>query len=250
MIERLAIYLTVIGMALVFAGVWSHRGPIWAQDTVVSRAVEDETLLTRRGTILEWRGGEVVIDSVGGPKRIPTARVVEFHTTWQPSYMRARQLIDQRQLLEAAPHLAKAIEEEPRAWARHIIRADLTRCLHLSGQDLTAAQHFIELIDEDSQTRFLWTIPLAWGTTSQDPHLLSAAKSWLGASHPAISLLGASWLLSSPERPAALNVLEELSRDIDPQIAHLASAQIWQTQWVSADARQLERWLTQIERMP
>ncbi len=241
--------LTAVGTALILSLGWLLTAAA-AQDVIVSRAPEDETLITRRGTILEWRGAEVVMESTGGARRIPNARVVEYQTTWQSSYETARRLMDQRQLLEAVPVLARALDDEPRAWARHVIRADWIRCLSLAGQDPLAAQQFVELIAEDSQTRYMSVIPLSWGTVTHDPNFLNQAQRWLAASHPAVSLLGASWLLSSPHRPQALQVLEDLSRDIDPQIAHLASAQLWRAQVTTADARQLNRWLAQIDRMP
>ena len=76
------------------------------------------------------------------------------------------------------------------------------------------------------------------------------AKAWLRSTSPPIKLMGASWLLGSEMRDEAQEALEELSRDLDPNVAHLAKLQLWRAKVVTAKPNDLARLESQIERMP
>ena len=65
-----------------------------------------------------------------------------------------------------------------------------------------------------------------------------------------MALLGASHLITTSARPAALNRLKQLALGMDGRIARLAQAQTWRAAVVTADARQLARWEAAIEAMP
>jgi tetratricopeptide (TPR) repeat protein len=72
----------------------------------------------------------------------------------------------------------------------------------------------------------------------------------MNSNEPMAQILGASWLFGTSDRSAAIAKLKELSRDIRPVIAHLATAQIWRSEMLSADSAQVDRWAQQVKRMP
>jgi hypothetical protein len=63
-------------------------------------------------------------------------------------------------------------------------------------------------------------------------------------------LLGASNLLSTNHRAAALERLKPLSFDSDPRIAGLARAQVWRTTLAGVNDLQAESWHREIESIP
>ena len=67
---------------------------------------------------------------------------------------------------------------------------------------------------------------------------------------PVRQLIGASWLLFGPQQQAAIQVLDELSRDIDANIKYLAIAQLWRTRNLKVNARQIEVWEKLLGSMP
>ena len=63
-------------------------------------------------------------------------------------------------------------------------------------------------------------------------------------------LLGASWLLSTDTRAAAIDALGELVSDADARVALLAQSQLWRTRIVTAKPQETDRWQSLIARAP
>ena len=66
-------------------------------------------------------------------------------------------------------------------------------------------------------------------------------------------MLGASWLLGSPQRGAALLTLEKLLADrtiTDRRIAALAEIQLWRTKLVTAKVEEIAGWQRVVEQLP
>ncbi|MEM6331442.1 MAG: hypothetical protein AAF790_14520, partial [Planctomycetota bacterium] len=66
----------------------------------------------------------------------------------------------------------------------------------------------------------------------------------------AARLLGAAWLLNTPQQAAAATQLRSLTRSRQPAIAGLAEAQLWRLSLVRADAAQANRWATRVDALP
>ena len=74
---------------------------------------------------------------------------------------------------------------------------------------------------------------------------------WLADKQSAAArLIGASWLLASPQRAAATAELRALAASPSAEIAFLAEAQLWRTTVATAAAGDAERWQQRIDRMP
>lgn len=217
---------------------------------VVKRHDKPGETLERRGVIHNWRGPELEMETSGTNRRIANEDIVEVRTIWPVAWTEAERMISERQFAAAVEPLTAALAEETRSWAQAILRDKLIRIYDLLGQPESAAEQFLLLIAEDPETRFFPSIPLAWQTSPVSPRMEQASQKWMATNIPALRLLGASWLLGTPGRNDAVRVMKELSQDIDPKIAHTASAQLWRTEWVSIDAPTLARWDQQIERMP
>lgn len=80
------------------------------------------------------------------------------------------------------------------------------------------------------------------------------ASQWLKKGNsPAAQLLGASWLLGSPQRGVALAILEKLVADgslTDRRLAALAEVQLWRAKLVIAKPDEISRWQGVAEQLP
>ena len=220
------------------------------QDTVIMFGSEPGSTIKRKGAIVQWIGPELTIDLSGTSKTIPNDQIVGLETTWSAEYQRAKELLAARKIAAAYEPLRIALAGEQREWASAIIRADLMRCLSAGGADFDACQLYLQLLAKDPETRFAEFIPVAWESGMVDGQFAESAKRWMNANDPMAQILGASWLFGTSDRSAAIAKLKELSRDIRPTVAHLASAQVWRSEMLSADTAQVDRWALQVKRMP
>ena len=107
------------------------------------------------------------------------------------------------------------------------------------------------LVARDAKTRYFDCIPLAWLPTEPTPGVEKKAQIWLAQDQPAAAvLLGASHLLSTGRRPAAVEQLKRLSLDRDVRIALLAQAQLWRTTAFNVTAEQLSAWRRTLDKIP
>lgn len=233
--------------------VWLLAGaplPAAAQDVIEVQHPKAESTVKRRGEIRGWEGSALTLETNGREEAIPNEIIVRVETAWSEEYQTARKLLDERQFAAAIQPLAKAAAAESRPWAASIIRADLVRALSATGNDFEAVQQFLLILARDPETRFMEFAPLAWDTGLVDTPFAALAQQCLASPKPNIQLLGASWLLGTSERTAAVERLSKLKQDIRPEVAHLAAAQLWRGEVPRASRTQVDSWLRQIERMP
>lgn len=221
-----------------------------AQDVVEVRSEKTGNILKRRGEIKSWEGGSLTFESNGRTDSISNDTIVQIQTTWSADCLNGRQLLESRQFAAAIEPLAKAAAAETRPWAAAMIRADLVRSLSAIGNDFDALQQFLLILSQDPETRWMEFAPLAWEGGLVDSPMAALAQKCLDSKQPNLQLLGASWLLGTPQRGAAVEVLKKLKQDIRPEVAHLASAQLWRTELPQANEKEVESWARQVERMP
>lgn len=217
-------------------------------DTVITRRKNSPETVKRRGTITDWKGFAITIATNAGEKKIENDAIVEVQTNWQPAYVAGLSSLEFGDLTKAIEQLRAALNSERRNWAQRIIRADLVRAYQANEKPLAAVEQFLAITKEDPQTRFFNLCPLPW--LPSNAAMNQPAQQWLKSSDPVQQLIGASWLLIGPQQKAAIQVLDELSRDIDANIKYLAIAQLWRTRNLNANARQIEVWEKLLVSMP
>jgi hypothetical protein len=241
----------LVAVWLIGLGGWE---PSWtavaAQDVVEVRYPQADNVIKRRGEIRGWEGASLTLEINGREEAISNDLIVRIETTWSEEYQAGRRLLEERQYAAAVQPLAQAAAAESRPWAASIIRADLVRVLSALGNDFEAVQQFLLILARDPESRFMEFAPLAWDTGLVDAPFAALARQCLGSPKPNIQILGASWLLGTAERGAAVEVLNKLKQDIRPEVAHLASAQLWRSEVPRASRAQVDGWMRQIERMP
>lgn len=245
-----SLMVCLAGWLLVLGGGAAAFRRVAAQDLVEVRYPQAETIVKRRGEIRGWEGSALTLEINGREEAISNEIIVRVETAWSEEYQTGRRLLAERQYAAAVPPLAQAAAGESRPWAASIIRADLVRALSATGNDFEAVQQFLLILARDPESRFMEFAPLAWDTGLVDAPFAALARQCLASPKPNIQILGASWLLGTADRNAALEVLGKLKQDIRPEVAHLASAQLWRSEVPRASRAQVDGWMRQIERMP
>jgi tetratricopeptide (TPR) repeat protein len=221
--------------------------PVVAQETLTIQSENGEPLTKRRGQIVDWRGDVIVLDSGSRQIDIDASTVIQLETEWPAGVLEARQLMNRRQMREALAHFEPAAKSERRVWARDMILAEQIQCLSAIEDYVAAAGRFMQIVENDPESRFFCLIPLAWDSISQLPQ--PELAKWIDSRNETAQLIGASWSLIGPTRKTAVETLEQLQQRAAPNIAMLAASQLWRID-AGPDQRAIDRWMTQTERMP
>lgn len=220
-----------------------------AADTVTLRSPSGGPSYTVEGTITDYRGGQLTIDQGRGrAKAYPAGRVVRIETTWPDGYQAAKAALDGKQWSAAARGFAAAARAESRPWAKRRLLVDLLRCRLALGEIRRAGDLLIALDTSDPATPAWALAPLPW--YASDEVAAAAARVWLARPEESARLLGAAWLLATPDRSAAQAELRSLTRSRRPTIARLAECQLWRLDLLRADRRQTDRWAERVAALP
>lgn len=222
------------------------------QDSVDIRGPRATAHFSLKCRISDYNGQHVRVIGPVGEKTYPMSEVVAVR------YAKIQQHIDAERLLiegrndEAEALLKKAVEAEPRRWARREILALLSGCALRREDFATAGSRFRQIYKSDPHTRHINLAPLAWARESVDGLNRSTATAWLNESDPFNRLLGASLLLYDPEHGhRARDTIRELNRLPDDRIRHLAQWQKRRLQITNRKVSEFEisNWATGISRL-
>jgi tetratricopeptide (TPR) repeat protein len=225
----------------------------WAEDTVIYATGKDARGRgTVTGTVVDFTGEHLMLRTASGrDQTIPTPRVVDIRTKRTPDQVAGDGFARAGQHKEAVDRYLAALRDERRVWVQRRIMAQCVRCFFELGQFDRAAGGFLPLVRSDPQTQYFDVVPLSWSPYQPPLTFRQKAKAWLDdKQNSAANLLGASWLLSTDAREAAVVALRGLTSDDDERIAMLAETQLWRTRIVTAKLQDVDRWRSIIARMP
>ena len=220
-----------------------------AQDEIQLRQA-DGTFAARTGTILRYDADALVLRSGEREQSFPTDRVISVTTPWDRIAQPAEQLFAERKFELAFAEFGKANEAAVPAWFRQRLFAGRVKSAREMDARAQAVQAYTELLQADPKSRYAFEIPLAWTSGRPDPLLDRQIDQLLASQTPAYQLLGASHGLTSAERERAVQILQQLRRDIDPLIAQLADCQLWRLEPLPPSTEILEEREQAIRRLP
>jgi hypothetical protein len=115
-----------------------------------------------------------------------------------------------------------------------------------------AGEQFLEIMTSDPHSPHWSVAPLVWAPPSITEQDRAAAKSWLATPSPQARLLGASLLLTDATLgESAGKVLDDLAREVAPNVAELARCQLWRRRaGVALRDTELAGWRNTIESLP
>lgn len=224
--------------------------PLRAQDVVIVSATRDRS--TRLvGEIVELTGAKLVFRHASGREETITGeRVIDVKSS-SPLLREADAFLQQHEYSQAHKAYRAALVDEKRAWMRRRILVRLVWASRYLDRIDQAGTAFRILYQSDSTTRDFAAIPLAWTTVQPPSTLEQRARQWLADKDSAVArLMGASWLLSTSSRAAAVQSLQRLMTCKDSRVVFLAEAQLWRTRLATAGGGQVARWQARVDRMP
>jgi tetratricopeptide (TPR) repeat protein len=228
--------------------------PCFCEDTVTVLSGKDNKIRTNRtGEVVEYTGETLQLKSASGRvENIPAARVADIRTQWTPAHERGDALRAEGKLEEAVAAYKQAKREETRVWGRRKIMSELVTCYGELGSFELAGAEWLTIVASDPSTMFFSVIPVAYRSLPPSVDLETRAAAWMNSKEPAAQVLGASWLLTSPQRNAAVEALERLvaTKSVDPRVRSLAQIQLWRTKLVTAKLDEVQRWQAAALRMP
>ncbi len=219
-----------------------------ADVVVVSVGDGGETRLS--GEVLDYTGKQLVIKLPNGLQRtLPADRVLRIETQRSAQHEQADALFEQGKFEQAASLYLAEVRVQQRRWLRRELLAQAVWCQRNLNRFEAAAQLFLVLYQDDPDTPYFDCLPLSWAPRQPPAALEQRANQWLGGS-PVQALLGASYLMSTSQRPAALQKLSQLLADRDERVAALAKAQTWRAKVATAGDAETRAWEAEIRRMP
>jgi tetratricopeptide (TPR) repeat protein len=222
-----------------------------ADEVVVSTGPDAQGRTRRMGEVVDFTGAGLVLRVAGGAETtIPAERVLEVRAEWSPSHRAGDELFAEGKFAEALEKYRQAVGQEQRGWVRRRLTSQAVWCYRNLGQHEFAASSFLSLASQDPATPHFDAIPLSWTSAQPGAAFEAKLRKWLDDQNPVISLVGASWLLTSADRSAAAERLRTLTGADDSRVALLAQAQLWRTQQATAKADDVARWRSAAERLP
>lgn len=247
---RATLRVEILSLAILLGLLATGTG---AQDTVYLSSTTGAQGYTKlSGRVEDYTGRQLVLVDPNGQKRSYAAeKVLKVLTQHDPRQVEADRLMARGEYASAVALYSQARSADSRTWVRRQITAQLVWCYRELDRLPEAGEEFLLLVRSDPETLYFDSIPLAWVPSQPSPSLEQAARTWFARDDlPAAVLLGASHLMTTPSRPAAVARLAELAGDGDPRIAALAMAQGWRAAVATTGPERLAGWQQAIERMP
>ena len=220
-----------------------------AQDQIVLRDERTGKVTEFRAFVLSWDTKQLVYTTSERQNTVNGSRVVRVSYKKSDSQTTGDEQFASGQFTQAYQSYENAIESETRDWIKSEMLARQVQCASALNRQHDALRKFFLLYQSSPRTRHFDLIPIIWDRSAADPTLASRYETWLGGQEELQSLIAASWLMTRNES-VAVDRLKQLSRSEDARIAHLANAQIWRTQIVTAGLPELQRWRAAVGRMP
>lgn len=248
---RLTELLLVASSCLVMAT------PSRAEDVLVLSSGKDGRARTRvTGEIVDYTGETVRLRRAGEREdTYPASRIRQIETRWPTGFEQGQTAYQSGDYATALASFRAAMQAEPREWVKRRLMARAVECFREQRQMERAGELFLNLYRLDPTTPDIGVIPLQWTATPTTAAEETPARKWLNdAQSPAAQLLGASWLLATPDRAKALETLTQLATDKDAtkdkRIAMLAEAQLWRARMAVTKLEDLDLWRKQLSRWP
>ncbi len=222
-----------------------------AAETVIYKTGRTSGQIVLNGQIIEYNRKELIFrvqypDTV---KRLSADQIIAYAPKRNQSHQEAVQALKELRYAAALSKFEAAQSQETRPWLQREIQAGQIEVLLNQQNWLWAAEKYLSLLNSDPLTRHQELIPLHWS----DEKLTNEERIWalsvLQSDKVIERLIGASWLVESPEYGArAESVLREMMTNPVPLIRHLTKTQIWRRELITDEITDgdLERWERQL----
>ncbi len=163
----------------------------------------------------------------------------------------ALKLFADEKYADALRPLIDSLGERPPVWRQQWISMLAAFAARRSDRGEIALELVSQLDARPLAPAVLAWLPVAWASGRQPAASLQSARKRLHDDSPAVRLVAASWLLSSPDRNEASAVLKRLSADTTrPSLARLAEAVLWRTATPPQVTDHADDWQLKLDDLP
>jgi hypothetical protein len=238
-------------MAAAAVGIWLALGSAAQPQDVVYFShprTRGETRLT--GEVLDYKGKQLQIRVEGQVRTVSAEQVRKIEFRKQAAHVEGDKLFAAHDFSEARNRYQKARLAEPRAWVQRLLVAQIVWCDRHLEQLEVAGDRFLSLLADDPETPYFEALPVVWVARPLSPAAEAKALAWLAGDQPVAHLLGASHLLMTRHRAAALDKLQTLRFDKDARLAGPANEQLWRSEIATASSAKVAQWQEELNKVP
>lgn len=215
-----------------------------------------QPIIETTGTIAQLAGETLQMESAAEdqpPTYIAVDRILWIEPAWSVAPAReGMQAFEEGRYEEAIPQLLEAVRAGPPPWQQQWLSAHMAMAAHETGR-YPAALELVAQLDRSGMPMPIFALlPIRWTSRPVEAPAVMAARERIDAAEPAVRLVAASWMLSSPAtRGQAERTLDALSIDGQhPWIARLADAVRWRRTPVPQIEAEASGWLAKIDQLP
>jgi hypothetical protein len=151
---------------------------------------------------------------------------------------------------ESLSRLPSILEQRPPVWRQQWLTMMAAVAAWKSGRSGISLELVSQLDRRPLPPLAIAWLPVAWKNGAQRPDAVTAAKQRLSDPSPAVQLVAASWLLSSPDRNRTVAVLNHLQSGQRVEIAQLAEVLLWRAATPPHVIQSATEWQTKLEALP
>jgi hypothetical protein len=159
-------------------------------------------------------------------------------------------LFNAGQFSQSLAKLPAALQQRPPVWRQQWLTMLAAQAAWKSGRSKIALELVSQLDQRPLAPLMIAQLPIAWRNGKQSADAITEGENRLSDSSPAVQLVAASWLLSSPNRSQAQTVLTQLQSSERKDIAPLAAALMWRTATPPQVTESSGSWEEKINQLP
>lgn len=152
---------------------------------------------------------------------------------------------------ESVLPLVDVLNEKPPVWRQQWLSMLAANAAWRSSRSKISLELVSQLDRRPLAPIVIAYLPVSWRGGAQEAGAIAAANERLADQSPAVRLVAASWLLSSPARSEATSVLKQLSVNRDrPLIARLAESVLWRVATPPQVSEHWQDWQSKLDALP
>ncbi|QDT01659.1 hypothetical protein K227x_00260 [Rubripirellula lacrimiformis] len=152
---------------------------------------------------------------------------------------------------ESLKALPEVLKQRPPVWRQQWLTMMGAEAARRTSRGQIALELVSQLDARPLPPLVIAWLPIAWQNGSASADLISAAKGRLNDPSPAVRLVAASWLLSSPHRADAITVVDAITSDTSrPRLAQLAACLRWRSASPPEVKQSYQQWQSNVQSMP
>lgn len=233
------------GRAAVFVSFVSLLLPLESRGQVLPEAADDlveytslavagdswsePTIVQLRGSIREFDQDQLLlVEHDAAQRSISSQQIVWVEPNWSnEAAANAHRLFVSKQYRDVIATVPEVLKTGLARWQQRFLIAELVQSVDALGNPRAAGVFFLNLAQSKPPPLLYAAMPLCWSVREPSTALQAEAANWLASGDDVAQLLGASWLLSGPQRGEATRLLTRLQASENSAIAQLAVAQAW-----------------------